>query len=109
MWFLTLLLGTCMLYSTRTTMPLLLPAVASELRWSKTESGTVLSSFFWGYTVTQVRWTNVIAGYMVIWRELESSFGRVLGGFVDLLGPSFQVIERFFERQNNFIDVDQFF
>lgn len=35
-------------------MPLLLPAVASELRWSKTESGIVLSSFFWGYTVTQV-------------------------------------------------------
>lgn len=27
LWFLTLLLGTCMLYSTRTTMPLLLPAV----------------------------------------------------------------------------------
>lgn len=54
MWFFTLLMGTCMLYSTRTTMPLLLPAVASELRWSKTESGTVLSSFFWGYTVTQV-------------------------------------------------------
>lgn len=53
-WFVTLLLGTCMLYSTRTSMPLLLPAVASELRWSKTESGIVLSSFFWGYTVTQV-------------------------------------------------------
>lgn len=50
----TLLLGTCMLYSTRTSMPLLTPAVSSELRWSKTESGTVLSSFFWGYTVTQV-------------------------------------------------------
>lgn len=44
-----------MLYSTRTSMPLLTPAVSSELRWSKTESGTVLSSFFWGYTVTQVR------------------------------------------------------
>lgn len=54
LWFLTLFLGTCMLYSTRTSMPLLLPAVASELKWSKTESGTVLSSFFWGYTVTQV-------------------------------------------------------
>lgn len=55
LWFMTLLLGTCMLYSTRTSMPLLTPAVSSELRWSKTESGTVLSSFFWGYTVTQVR------------------------------------------------------
>lgn len=35
-------------------MPLLLPAIATDLKWSKTESGTVLSSFFWGYTVTQV-------------------------------------------------------
>lgn len=43
-----------MLYSTRTTMPLLVPAVAAEKRWSKTDSGTVLSSFFWGYTLTQV-------------------------------------------------------
>lgn len=51
----TLLMGTCMLYSTRTSMPLVLPAVSSEFRWSKTESGTVLSSFFWGYTITQVR------------------------------------------------------
>lgn len=35
-------------------MPLLVPAVATELKWSKTDSGTVLSSFFWGYTLTQV-------------------------------------------------------
>ena len=35
-------------------MPLLIPAVAAEKHWSKTESGTVLSSFFWGYTLTQV-------------------------------------------------------
>lgn len=53
-WFITLWLGTCTLYATRTTMPLLIPAVAAEKNWSKTESGTVLSSFFWGYTLTQV-------------------------------------------------------
>lgn len=53
-WFITLITGTCMLYSTRTTMPLLVPAVAAEMKWSKTDSGTVLSSFFWGYTLTQV-------------------------------------------------------
>lgn len=35
-------------------MPLLVPSVAAELKWSKTDSGTVLSSFFWGYTLTQV-------------------------------------------------------
>lgn len=54
LWFVTLIAGTCMLYSTRTTMPLLVPAVAAEQKWSKTDSGTVLSSFFWGYTLTQV-------------------------------------------------------
>lgn len=53
-WFLTLITGTLMLYSTRTSMPLLIPAVAAEQKWSKTDSGTVLSSFFWGYTLTQV-------------------------------------------------------
>ncbi|XP_063701104.1 voltage-gated purine nucleotide uniporter SLC17A9 isoform X2 [Culicoides brevitarsis] len=53
-WFLTLIVGTCMLYSTRTSMPLLLPSVAAEQKWSKTDSGTVLSAFFWGYTLTQV-------------------------------------------------------
>lgn len=50
-------------------MPLLLPAVANELRWSKTESGTVLSSFFWGYTVTQVfggYFSDQIGGQRVI-------------------------------------------
>lgn len=35
-------------------MPLLVPAVAAEKNWSKTDAGTVLSSFFWGYTLTQV-------------------------------------------------------
>lgn len=48
-----------MLYSTRTTMPLLVPTVAAERKWSKTDSGTVLSSFFWGYTLTQV-----LGGYL---------------------------------------------
>uniref|UniRef100_A0A1B0GKF9 Putative solute carrier family 17 member 9-like protein n=1 Tax=Lutzomyia longipalpis TaxID=7200 RepID=A0A1B0GKF9_LUTLO len=54
LWFCTLILGTTSLYSTRTTMPLLVPAVAAERKWNKTDSGTILSSFFWGYTLTQV-------------------------------------------------------
>ncbi|XP_070495354.1 voltage-gated purine nucleotide uniporter SLC17A9-like [Chironomus tepperi] len=53
-WFLTLFFGTCMLYSTRTTMPLVIPKISAEKNWSKSNSGTILSSFFWGYTITQV-------------------------------------------------------
>lgn len=68
-WFCTLFFGTCMLYSTRTSMPLLLPSVASDMRWSKTDSAMVLSSFFWGYTLTQVvggYFSDKYGGQMVI-------------------------------------------
>ncbi|XP_012255342.2 solute carrier family 17 member 9 [Athalia rosae] len=53
-WFLILLYGTCLVYATRTSVPLLMPAISKERHWSKTDSGTILSSFFWGYTLTQV-------------------------------------------------------
>ena len=47
------------------------PAASLDLKWSKTEVGTVLSSFFWGYTLTQI-----LGGY------LSDRFGseRVLFG-----------------------------
>lgn len=57
--FFTLLFGTTAAYACRTTMPLVAPSIAKNLEWSKTEVGTVLSSFFWGYTLTQI-----IGGYL---------------------------------------------
>lgn len=85
LWFVTLWLGTCMLYSTRTTMPLLVPAVAAELRWSKTDSGTVLSSFFWGYTLTQVLggyFSDRIGGQRVIY------YAAIVWSLVTLFMPN---------------------
>lgn len=35
-------------------MPLLMPSIAADKRYSKTHSGTILSSFFWGYCLSQI-------------------------------------------------------
>ncbi|KAH0952009.1 hypothetical protein HN011_005900 [Eciton burchellii] len=53
-WFVSLLCGTCLIYATRTSVPLLMPTISKEKQWSKADSGVILSSFFWGYTLTQV-------------------------------------------------------
>ncbi|XP_070171160.1 voltage-gated purine nucleotide uniporter SLC17A9 isoform X2 [Polyergus mexicanus] len=69
-WFLSLLCGTCLIYATRTSIPLLTPIISKEKHWSKPESGIILSSFFWGYTLTQVisgYISDKIGGQKVLW------------------------------------------
>ncbi|KAM4842726.1 voltage-gated purine nucleotide uniporter SLC17A9 [Thomomys bottae] len=53
-WTALLLLGTCLLYGVRVAMPVCAAAMSQDFGWSKREAGTVLSSFFWGYCLTQV-------------------------------------------------------
>uniref|UniRef100_A0A452R5V7 Solute carrier family 17 member 9 n=1 Tax=Ursus americanus TaxID=9643 RepID=A0A452R5V7_URSAM len=53
-WTGTLLLGTCLLYCARVSMPVCTVSMSQDFGWNKKEAGIVLSSFFWGYCLTQV-------------------------------------------------------
>ncbi|KAK6048071.1 hypothetical protein COOONC_14424 [Cooperia oncophora] len=53
-WTITLFTGTSVLYASRVALPICAAAVAKEFNWNKTDSGTVLSCFFWGYAITQL-------------------------------------------------------
>nr|XP_015099424.1 solute carrier family 17 member 9 isoform X7 [Vicugna pacos] len=54
LWTGTLLLGTCLLYCARVSMPICAVSMSQDFGWNKKEAGLVLSSFFWGYCLTQV-------------------------------------------------------
>nr|XP_020137329.1 solute carrier family 17 member 9 [Microcebus murinus]XP_020137330.1 solute carrier family 17 member 9 [Microcebus murinus] len=53
-WTAALLLGTCLLYCARASLPMCTVAMSQDFGWNKKEAGVVLSSFFWGYCLTQV-------------------------------------------------------
>ncbi|XP_054837008.1 solute carrier family 17 member 9 [Eublepharis macularius] len=53
-WTMMLLLGTCLLYCARVAMPICAVAMSARFDWDKKQSGIVLSSFFWGYCLTQI-------------------------------------------------------
>uniref|UniRef100_A0A8C9NPT7 Voltage-gated purine nucleotide uniporter SLC17A9 n=1 Tax=Serinus canaria TaxID=9135 RepID=A0A8C9NPT7_SERCA len=53
-WTAMLLLGTCLLYCARVTVPICAVALSSYFDWDKKQFGVVLSSFFWGYCLTQI-------------------------------------------------------
>ncbi|XP_058418296.1 voltage-gated purine nucleotide uniporter SLC17A9 isoform X1 [Diceros bicornis minor] len=53
-WTGALLLGTCLLYCARVSMPVCSVSMSQDFGWNKKEAGIVLSSFFWGYCLTQV-------------------------------------------------------
>ncbi|KAM4692004.1 voltage-gated purine nucleotide uniporter SLC17A9 [Rhinophrynus dorsalis] len=53
-WTVTLLVGTCLLYCARASMPVCAVSISEHFGWNKQQSGVMLSSFFWGYCLTQV-------------------------------------------------------
>lgn len=47
-----------------------MPIISKEKHWSKPDSGIILSSFFWGYTLTQVASGYIsdrIGGHKILW------------------------------------------
>ncbi|CAD6188165.1 unnamed protein product [Caenorhabditis auriculariae] len=53
-WTIVMFTGTCVLYASRAALPICAATVAKEFNWNKSDSGTVLSCFFWGYALTQL-------------------------------------------------------
>ena len=73
-------------------MPLVAPATAKSLSWSKTEVGTILSCFFWGYTLTQILGgylsdrfgpERVLLGAGLVWGLLTFWFHRIVYFYPD--------------------------
>ncbi|KAI6240052.1 Solute carrier family 17 member 9 [Aphelenchoides fujianensis] len=54
LWTINFFMGTCALYASRVALPICAARMAQEYGWNKTDSGTIMSCFFWGYTITQI-------------------------------------------------------
>ena len=53
-WVVTLFFGAMMLFSVRTIMSVCALEISKEFNYDKTQMATLLSSFFYGYPVTQI-------------------------------------------------------
>ncbi|CAG0919431.1 unnamed protein product [Notodromas monacha] len=77
-WLLLLTIGAAVVYAARVTMPLCLVAMSTSQKWSKKDSGSLLSAFFWGYALTQVpggTLSDRIGGEVVLlWSSMVWSF-----------------------------------
>ncbi|XP_077316456.1 voltage-gated purine nucleotide uniporter SLC17A9 isoform X1 [Lithobates pipiens] len=54
LWMFTLLAGTCFLYCARSSLPICAVSMSEQFGWNKKQTGLALSSFFWGYCLTQI-------------------------------------------------------
>ncbi|CAD5215024.1 unnamed protein product [Bursaphelenchus okinawaensis] len=63
LWTINFFMGTCALYASRVALPICASVMAQEYGWNKTDSGTIMSCFFWGYTITQIIAGNIADKY----------------------------------------------
>ena len=54
LWIVTLFFGAMMLFSVRTVMSVCALEISKEFNYDKTQMATLLSSFFYGYPLTQI-------------------------------------------------------
>ncbi|KAK3602604.1 hypothetical protein CHS0354_034330 [Potamilus streckersoni] len=92
-WSVALFLGCAALYACRTVMPLSIVSISKEMGWDKTESASVLSSFFWGYTMTQF-----LGGYLS---------DRIGGDVVVPIAACFWSVITFWTPQITYISEDK--
>lgn len=84
-WTAMLLLGTCLLYCARVTVPICAVALSSYFDWDKKQFGVVLSSFFWGYCLTQIVGGHISDQY---WKLFSCFLGLMMLSLV--LTPQLQ-------------------
>lgn len=53
-WISIFFISGAMVYASRTAMPVCAVSITQEFNWTKSQTGLVLSAFFWGYVTTQV-------------------------------------------------------
>ncbi|XP_033644949.1 solute carrier family 17 member 9-like [Asterias rubens] len=83
-WTLILFLGTTVLYSARTILPLCVVQVAAEFEWDKADMGLVLACFLWGYPCTQIPGgyiSDKIGGDLVLYHA------AIIWGLVTIITP----------------------
>nr|DBA22064.1 TPA: hypothetical protein GDO54_013137 [Pyxicephalus adspersus] len=83
-WMFTLLAGTCFLYCARSSLPICAVSMSEQFGWNKKQTGLALSSFFWGYCLTQIaggHLSDKVGGERVL---LVSA---LLWGFITVVTP----------------------
>ncbi|XP_019858643.1 PREDICTED: solute carrier family 17 member 9-like, partial [Amphimedon queenslandica] len=81
LWILVLFICSILIYAARSSLSVSIVEMASEFDWNKRTCGIILSSFFWGYSATQViggQLGDKYGGELVLWTSALVWGGAVL-------------------------------
>ncbi|XP_048581408.1 solute carrier family 17 member 9-like isoform X2 [Nematostella vectensis] len=83
-WIASMFIGTMLLYSARSAIPLCMAAMSKDLTWDKEADGAVMSAFFWGYTPAQI-----VGGYLSdkYGGEVVLGYAAIIWSFCTLAVP----------------------